>query len=220
MNPLTPRAGASGNNYASHSLNRDSTPEASFWWLQAAPGSVLNLSFLQGLWEDGWGRGRGQAGEQGCCGCSGSGAVASTSEAPALPAAFRPCCGERRNPLKGETAQPLILRFSLFSKYKKPLGFSCFWWSVQPDGLGHVTAWWMGSKNPPSPQTATNLPEGTWGHGGVQVALCPCFMECAPAELVEAAHPGLSVHLSASLTAGNFPGLPCPDSRDERLPWW
>lgn len=88
------------------------------------------------------------------------------------------------------------------------------------DGLSHITAWRMGSKSPPSPQTAPNLPEGTWDHGGVQVALCPCFMGCVPAELVEVAHPGLSVHLSASLTAGNFPGLPCPNSRDERLPWW
>lgn len=37
---------------------------------------------------------------------------------------------------------------------------------------------------------------------------------------MEVAHPGLSIHLSASLTAGNFPGAPCSDSWDEQVPRW
>lgn len=99
MNPLTLRFGVSGNNYAGQSLNHDFTPENSFWWHEAGPCSVLDLPFLWGLRGGGLGRGRGQAGERGCCGCGGSRAVASASEGPALLAAFRPCCGERKTPL-------------------------------------------------------------------------------------------------------------------------
>lgn len=213
MNPLTPRAGASGNNYAGQSLNRDSTSETSFWWLHAAPRSVLDLPFLWGLRGGCLGRGRGQAGEQGCCGCGGSGAVASTSEAPALPAAFRPCCGER---LPDPSRLGLVYLVSTKSLQVFPVSGG----QRSRDGLGHVTVRHMGPKSPPSPQTAPNLPEGTWGHGGVQVALCPWCLGCAPAQVMEVAHPRLSVHLSASLTAGTFPGVPCPDSRDKRVPWW
>lgn len=67
---------------------------------------------------------------------------------------------------------------------------------------------WMGPKSPPSPQTIPNLPTSTWGHGVFWVALCFWCLGCAPAQLIEMAHPGLSVHLPALLTAGNCPGVP------------
>lgn len=101
MKPLTPRAGASGNNYTGLSLNDDSTSEKSFRWLQTAPYSLLDVPFLGGLRGDCWGRDRGCTGGQ-PPGCRGSGAGASTSEVSALPAAFKPCCGERKNTLEGE----------------------------------------------------------------------------------------------------------------------
>lgn len=50
----------------------------------------------------------------------------------------------------------------------------------------------------PHLKTASNLLQGTWDHGDVQMALCLWGMGYAPAQLMEVGHPRLSACLTDS----------------------
>lgn len=159
------------------------------------------------------------AGVWGCCGGGGSGVVASASGAPALPAAVgrgKPRFGER-------LPDPSCLHLVYLASAKRLQVFPV-------PGGGEVSAAGMalaasldGSQEP---TLTPACPQPARGHLGPRSlkpsteALCPWCLGCAPAQLMEGAHPGLSIHQSASLTAGNFPGTLCSSSRDEQVPWW
>lgn len=93
----------------------------------------------------------------------------------------------------GEAVWPLTW-FSLFSEYKKPPDFSCFWWWW---GQYRPCTGWKGGRDPRAQAHPSLLPTylRAWRHGGVQMALCHWCVGWVPAQLIDVNHPGLSVCL-------------------------